>query len=74
MWGGFREFDELVSQKHGMTSAQLNHITEGLLSYFPPINALSTKKRAMLTSNRCCIGIIKIIATITERLIARSLI
>ena len=42
-----REFDELASQNNGMASYHLKHITDSLLGYIPPINALSKKKRTM---------------------------
>ena len=40
-------FDELARHNNGITCAHLEHIMEGLLGYFSPINALSKQKRVM---------------------------
>ena len=40
-------FDELARNNNGITCAHLEHIMEGLLGYFSPINALSKQKRVM---------------------------
>ena len=47
-----REFDKLASQNAGTNNTHLKIIQEGLLSYLPPINALSKKKRAMCHAMR----------------------
>ena len=41
------EVDKLASQISGTTNSHMNHITEGLLWYFPRINALSNQKNAI---------------------------
>ena len=41
-----RDFDELISQNNGLTKNHLKIITEVLLGYFFPINALSKQKHA----------------------------
>ena len=46
------EFYELASHNSGTNNSRLKLIREGLLGYFPPINALSKKKRVM----RCAVS------------------
>ena len=47
-----REFDELASQNNGIKNTHLNHITESLLGYLPPINAISKQNQEMLRAIR----------------------
>ena len=47
-----REIDIIASQFGSTTNGYLNLIKEGLLSYFPPINALNKHKRAMRRAMR----------------------
>ena len=47
-----REFDKLSNQNSGTKILHLKFIREGLLGYFPTINALSKKNRAMRRAMR----------------------
>ena len=47
-----REFYELSNQNTGTNNTHLEFIQEGLLGYFPPINALSKQKPTMRRAMR----------------------
>ena len=47
MWGGSKRVQRISNSEEYHKNSHLKHITEGLLGYSPPINALSSQKRVM---------------------------